>query len=77
MAGKICHSFNRHTPLTKFWNYIRKFKRIYYYVNNGNVYRNDEWINDFINKLSQADIPELDNIQMYFNNNNNLNNNFY
>lgn len=45
----LCASFNRFTPVSRVWNFIRRFKRI------GNLKRpkNDEWIPDFFRKLSQ------------------------
>lgn len=46
---KLCDSFNRNTPISTIWNYMRKFKRIY---TDRNIYRNDEWVPQFIKKLA-------------------------
>lgn len=53
----LCTSLNRYTPITKIWNYVRRFKRIHV---NRNQYRNDEWIPDFIAKLSKASESNID-----------------
>lgn len=48
---KLCSSFNRHTPISRVWNYIRRFKRI---NTNRNISKNDEWIGNIIDKLAQT-----------------------
>lgn len=46
----LCSSFNRFTPVSRVWNFIRRFKRINI---NRNLSKNDEWIESFLEKLAQ------------------------
>ncbi|RVE41320.1 hypothetical protein evm_014034 [Chilo suppressalis] len=45
----LCHSFNRYTPITRIWNFIRRFKGI----NSKFSSKRDEWIPNFIDKFSE------------------------
>lgn len=45
---RLCTSFNRDTPISRIWNYIKKFKRIGSSV----TLKQDDWIPAFLNKLS-------------------------
>lgn len=51
----LCNSFNRLTPVSRIWEYIKKFKKI---GTNRNKHFNDEWVPSFINNL--ADNSEVD-----------------
>lgn len=57
----LCDSLNRYTPVAKIWNQIRKFKRMYTCKN---IYKNDEWIPEFISKICQLPIEESSIINM-------------
>lgn len=46
---KLCSTFNRYTPITQVWNYMKIFKR----MKTQSQYKNDVWIPDFISKFSQ------------------------
>lgn len=51
----LCSSFNRLTPVSRIWGYIKKFKRI---GTNRNKNINDEWVPSFLDNL--ADCTEID-----------------
>lgn len=62
---KLCESFNRYTPVSIIWNYIRRFKRI----GIQNRPKNDEWVTSFLNKYAPLSPPEKDidkNVLQYF-----------
>lgn len=62
----LCESFNRFTPISMIWNYMKKFKRL----SIQKLPKNDEWIPSFFNKYAPPSPPEknIDNtlLQQYF-----------
>lgn len=72
----LCGSFNRYTPVSLIWNYIRKFKRIRIQ----NCSKNDEWIPKFLDKYAPMSPPEkeinINSLEQLFNRNGNVNGNF-
>lgn len=50
----LCESFNRQTPVTVIWNYIRRFKR----ASSVSRPKNSEWIPSFLDKYAPDDPPE-------------------
>lgn len=71
---KLCESFNRNTPMSTIWNYMRKFKRIY---TDKNIYRNDDWIPHFIKKLALQSYSSSSNIDNIFNSGNDKQDNYF
>lgn len=53
---KLCESFNRYTPVSYIWNYIRRFKRI----GTQPRVKNDEWLSSFFDKFAPRSPPEKD-----------------
>lgn len=52
--NKLCESFNRYTPVSMIWNYIRRFKR----AACRKAPKNDEWIPSFFDKYAPISPPE-------------------
>ncbi|KAI5637222.1 reverse transcriptase (RNA-dependent DNA polymerase) domain-containing protein [Phthorimaea operculella] len=52
----LCEYFNRYTPVSLIWNYIRKFKRIKI----TNRPKNDEWIPSFLDKYAPLTSTEIE-----------------
>ncbi|KAG7311010.1 hypothetical protein JYU34_003863 [Plutella xylostella] len=52
--SKLCESFNRYTPVSTIWNYIRRFKRVAL----PKTPKNDEWIPSFLDKYAPQSPPE-------------------
>lgn len=48
----LCASFNRSTPISRIWKYIKKFKKIG--SNNHNKNFNNEWVPTFLDSLSDS-----------------------
>jgi ribonuclease HI len=65
---KLSESFNRYTPVTIIWNYIRRFKR----ASSSKQSKNDEWILDFFEKYAPISASERNKnfnmLDSYFNN---------
>lgn len=68
----LCSSFNRYTPITRVWNYVKRFKRI----NIPSASKNDEWLPKFIEKLTSNVTPVDDIGNLFVNNNVDDKNNF-
>lgn len=72
----LCESFNRYTPVSNIWNYIRRFKR----ASVTRQSKNDEWIQEFLNKYAPISPTETDINQdllsQYFDQPDNVNNHF-
>lgn len=51
----LCETLNRYTPIARIWNKVRKFKRMFI---SKNIYRNDEWIPEFISKICHLPVEE-------------------
>lgn len=47
----LCSTFNRMTPISRIWGYIKKFKRI---GSSHNRYLNDEWVPSFLDNISDT-----------------------
>lgn len=52
----LCDAFNRYTPVSTIWNYIRRFKR----AACRSIFHNDEWITPFLDKYAPLSPPEKD-----------------
>lgn len=62
----LCNSFNRTTPISKIWNSIRMFKNK---RKTHNRFYSDEFIDSFLDKLSDKGL-DIPNIEAFFDNNN-------
>ncbi|KAI8420096.1 hypothetical protein MSG28_008678 [Choristoneura fumiferana] len=56
----LCSTFNRMTPISRIWAYIRRFKRI---GSSHNRYLNDEWVPSFLDKISNSSQFNMKNLE--------------
>lgn len=61
----LCTSFNRMTPVSLIWGYIKRFKRI---GSSQNRHLNDEWVPSFLDKLADSSHLNKDNLDSIINN---------
>ncbi|CAK1604114.1 unnamed protein product [Parnassius mnemosyne] len=66
--ANICNTFNRTTPVSIIWKYIKLFKRI---KCNNRTYK-DEFVVPLLDKLSRNGCRVIDNLESYFEINNSL-----
>lgn len=67
----LCESFNRNTPVSRIWNYMRRFKRVSIQKHS----KNDDWLPSFLDKFAPLSPPEKfidhSDLDLYFRNNGN------
>lgn len=72
----LCKTFNRTTPISRIWNFIRIFKKL----GNRNKTKSDEWIPSFLDRLAPDSAPgksvDFDLVNSYFQQQSNNNNDF-
>ncbi|CAF4764595.1 unnamed protein product [Pieris macdunnoughi] len=70
----LCSSFNRMTPVSRIWGYMKRFKRI---GSCHDRFFNDEWVPSFIDNISDSNQINLNNVSGILNDSSENNSNSF